>query len=117
MQQRCRKALVIRAYNTRPADQSLEEQFSSFTYLKGDGNLYTNAELIKQCLSIGSNDYPWLEPLLQILSESHQQPGEASSSKPKVVILLPKDPRSDINGHILYYDNYDRFSRSEWMIL
>jgi hypothetical protein len=69
----------------------LEEQFSSFTYLKGDGHLYTNAELIKQCLSIGSNDYPWLEPLLQILSESHQQPGEASSSKSKVFEIRMDD--------------------------
>lgn len=83
LQQRCRKALVIRAYNMRPSDQTLEEQFSSFSYLKGDGEFYTNADLIKQCLNIGENDYPWLEPLMQILSNTTSE-SQQSPSKPKV---------------------------------
>jgi hypothetical protein len=82
LQQRCRKALVIRAYNIRPADQTIEDQFSAYSFLKGDGQFYTNADLIKQCLNIGSNDYPWLEPLMQILSGSSAD--GSSSSGPKV---------------------------------
>lgn len=82
LQQRCRKALVIRAYNIRPADQTIEDQFSAYSFLKGDGQFYTNADLIKQCLNIGSNDYPWLEPLMQILSGASSD--GSSSSGPKV---------------------------------
>lgn len=88
LQQRCRKALVIRAYNNRPADQTLEEQFSSYSYLKGDGSIYTNADLIKQCLNIGSNDYPWLDPLMQILSGSPAETETLPVAKPKVFFTL-----------------------------
>jgi hypothetical protein len=67
LQQRCRKALVIRAYNTRSPDQTVEEQFAAFSYLKHDGQCYTNVGLIKQCLQMENQEYPWLEPLLQVL--------------------------------------------------
>ncbi len=66
-QQRFRKAIVIRAFNLRPIDQSIEEQFMPYTYLKRDQQLYINVELIKQCLKIGKDEYPWMEHFFQAL--------------------------------------------------
>lgn len=87
LQQRCRKALVIKAYNARPPEQTLEEQFSAFSYLKNDGQFYTNADLIKQCLKIGAEEYPWIDPLMQVLSGQTQGGDGSSANRSKVCLF------------------------------
>lgn len=58
-QNRLRKALVIRAFNTRSENETIEEQFSRFVYKK-NGVLYISLKDIKLALSL---DAAWIDEL------------------------------------------------------
>mmetsp|Transcript_21437 Transcript_21437/g.31058 ORF Transcript_21437/g.31058 Transcript_21437/m.31058 type:complete len:520 (+) Transcript_21437:166-1725(+) len=58
---RLRKALIMRAYNTRNADETLEEQFHKHTYRKGD-ILYISIQDVKRALSV---DAQWVDQLFE----------------------------------------------------
>ena len=64
---RLRKALVIRAYNLRPSDQTLIEQFLPFSFQKDSQGLYITIENIKKCLKLDNGEYRWIEELLDAL--------------------------------------------------
>ena len=82
--QRLRKALVIRAYNLRKKDETLQDQFRKFAYVKSPtkrssaensttgGGLYISMENIKSCLNLtdgqsdsgtGSDTSSWVDDL------------------------------------------------------
>ena len=61
---RLRKAVVIRSYNLRRPDQTVEEQFKCFTFRSvDDGQLYIRLSDIRNCLGMDSKDYGWIEEL------------------------------------------------------
>jgi hypothetical protein len=64
---RLRKAVLIRAYNLRPSDQSLIDQFLPYTYQKEGKGLYIEISQIKKCLKMDSAEYKWIEELLQTI--------------------------------------------------
>eukprot|EP01041_Mallomonas_annulata_P008592 gene8592-17721_t len=59
---RLRKTLVIRAYNTRKGDETLEEQFKPYIYRKTNNKEYISLEDIKSALSL---DAPWVDDLFK----------------------------------------------------
>lgn len=80
---RLRKAIIIRAYNLRPEDQSLMEQFLPFTYQKEGQGLYITLANVKKCLSLDSGDYQWMVDLMQALF-TKSQPSNDSSQTPEL---------------------------------
>eukprot|EP00607_Mallomonas_marina_P006258 CAMPEP_0182439088 /NCGR_PEP_ID=MMETSP1167-20130531/86206_1 /TAXON_ID=2988 /ORGANISM="Mallomonas Sp, Strain CCMP3275" /LENGTH=413 /DNA_ID=CAMNT_0024632689 /DNA_START=93 /DNA_END=1334 /DNA_ORIENTATION=- len=58
---RLRKTLVLRAYNTRKNDETLEEQFRRYTYKK-DSISYISLGDVKTALSL---DAPWVDDLFR----------------------------------------------------
>ena len=66
---RLRKTLVIRSYNTREKDQTMEEQFIVHSFSR-DGKTRIRIEDIKQTLSV---DAPWVDELFQTLLGSYSK--------------------------------------------
>jgi hypothetical protein len=62
---RLRKTVLIRAYNLRPENQSLIDQFMPFTFPKEGKGLYISIYQIKKCLKMDTPEYKWIEELLQ----------------------------------------------------
>lgn len=62
---RLRKAVVIRAYNLREPDQSLDQQFRPFAVRSIDGKLYITTQNIRSCLRMESKEYEWMDHLFQ----------------------------------------------------
>lgn len=61
---RLRKAIVIRSYNLRRPDQTVEEQFKCYTFRSvDDGQLHIRLSDIRNCLGMDSKDYGWIEEL------------------------------------------------------
>lgn len=53
---RLRKAVVIKSYNLRKSNQTIEEQFKCYAFRnKTDGFLYIKLDDIRKCL--GTNDF------------------------------------------------------------
>jgi hypothetical protein len=66
---RLRKSLVIRAYNLRQPDATIDQQFKSYAKRKDDGNIYISFSDIKTCLQYtNANSTCWLDDLLQIIA-------------------------------------------------
>ncbi len=64
---RIRKAILMRAYNVRPAEQTLLEQFVPFAYREADHQMYILPSQIKKCLDMNKPDYYWFDELLRTL--------------------------------------------------
>lgn len=62
---RLRKAIVIRAYNLRSGDETLEEQFKSFAFPSDDGELKISLLDIKACLSFA--EISWADDMIKRL--------------------------------------------------
>jgi len=62
---RLRKALCIRAYNIRSADETLEEQFAKLSYRGEDGRVYLLFVDVKTVL--GFTDTPWIDEVFKRL--------------------------------------------------
>lgn len=63
---RLRKAIVIRAYNLRSGDETLEEQFKSFAFPSGDdGRLHISLLDIKACLCFA--EISWADEMIKRL--------------------------------------------------
>lgn len=60
---RVRKALIIRAYNLRKNDETLDEQFRKFSYRNPAGQLCISLNDVKNCLDIEPGEYTWIEKL------------------------------------------------------
>ena len=58
---RLRKALVIRAYNSRKKEETLHEQFFPYAYRKNN-ILYISLDDVKRVLSL---DAPWVDELFK----------------------------------------------------
>ncbi len=68
-QSRLRNALVLRAYNVRSKDITLEEQFAEYAFRKEQGGvLYISIDNIKKVLSV---DAPWIDDLFHTLIGSN----------------------------------------------
>lgn len=91
---RLRKALLMKAYNSRKQeDLSLFEQFLPFAHQKDDSAYYIYIAQVKVCLGIENNkDYAFLDEVLYNLF--HKSP--YSSSQPAV--------DSSNGGDIYFYD-------------
>lgn len=76
---RVRKALVIRAYNLRAADQTLIEQFLPYSFQKDGQGLYITVDSVKKCLKLDNGEYKWIEDLLDAMFS------QSSSSNPAKV--------------------------------
>ena len=64
---RLRKAVVIRSYNLRRPDHTVEEQFKCYTFRSmDDGQLYIRLDDIRNCLGMDSKDYGWIEELFSL---------------------------------------------------
>lgn len=59
---RLRKALIIRAYNVRKEDETLDELFREYAHWK-DNLLYISYNDIRKCLRIESGEYAWIDTL------------------------------------------------------
>jgi len=59
---RLRKVLLIRAYNSRPKDQTVSEQFAQFRRINAQGDAVLTREDIKQAVGLTA---PWFDDLLQ----------------------------------------------------
>jgi hypothetical protein len=59
---RLRKVLLIRAYNSRPKDQTVSEQFSQYRRLNEQGQAVLTREDIKTAVGLTA---PWFDELLQ----------------------------------------------------
>jgi hypothetical protein len=62
---RLRKAIVIRAYNLRKPDETLDDQFRRFAVRDVDGVLYISFDNIKRCLLMETKEYDWVDMFLQ----------------------------------------------------
>jgi hypothetical protein len=62
---RLRKAVVIRAYNLRKPDETLDDQFRRFAVRDVDGVLYISFDNIKRCLLMETKEYDWVDKFLQ----------------------------------------------------
>lgn len=61
---RLRKAIVIRAYNLRKPDDTVDDQFRRFAVRGADGVLYISFENIKRCLVMETKEYEWIDQFL-----------------------------------------------------
>mmetsp|Transcript_10963 Transcript_10963/g.29410 ORF Transcript_10963/g.29410 Transcript_10963/m.29410 type:complete len:192 (+) Transcript_10963:70-645(+) len=59
--ERTRKIVVIRAYNARRKDQTVQEQFNALAKFNSDGVKVIHADDIKDCIGLTS---PWFDELL-----------------------------------------------------
>jgi hypothetical protein len=64
---RLRKAIVIRAYNLRAADETVDDQFRRFAQRGGDNVLYISLEDIRRSLNMETKEYEWVDHLFQHL--------------------------------------------------
>ncbi len=62
---RLRKAVLIRAYNLRKADETLEEQFRKYSFRSAEKQLCIAIADIKQCLCMEPGEYLWIEDLFR----------------------------------------------------
>jgi hypothetical protein len=62
---RLRKAIVIRAYNLRTADETVDDQFRRFAQRGGDNVLYISLEDIRRSLKMETKEYEWVDHLFQ----------------------------------------------------
>ena len=62
---RLRKAIVIRAYNLRKGNETLEEQFRSFAWRGDDGIMYISLLDIKSCLCFA--EISWADDMIKRL--------------------------------------------------
>ncbi len=60
---RLRKALLIRAYNLRSADETIDDQFRKFSYRNADKQLCIAISDIKRCLNMEPGEYLWIEDI------------------------------------------------------
>lgn len=79
---RLRKAIVIRSYNLREPDQTLDQQFRRFAVQGSDGKQYITVENIRSCLRMESKEYEWIDYLFQ-----HTFGGRVSVCSMKVKFL------------------------------
>jgi len=61
--------LIIRAYNSRPRDVTVDEQFSKFWTSGPDGRPVLTKEGIRKAIDVDSA--PWIDPLLNALVPDH----------------------------------------------
>jgi hypothetical protein len=59
---RLRRTLVIKAYNLRRSDESLDDQFRKYTHKNADNVLFLSISAIKECLAFDSNSL-WIDDL------------------------------------------------------
>jgi hypothetical protein len=71
---RLRKALVIRSYNLRAPDETVEEQFKRFAY-RDDGVLKIKLEDVKSALGMDteSGEYLWVGELFRHTFGAHSE--------------------------------------------
>jgi len=69
---RLRKTLVIRAYNTRKKDQTIEDQFIVHSFAR-DGKTRIKIDDIKKALSV---DAPWMDELFETLVGTYSKENE-----------------------------------------
>ena len=62
---RLRKAVVLRAYNLRQGDETLEEQFRKYAFRGVDGRLYISLIEVKECLRFA--ELTWADEMLKRL--------------------------------------------------
>lgn len=64
---RLRKAIVIRAYNLRAADETVDDQFRRFAQRGSDSVMYISLEDIRRSLNMETKEYEWVDHLFQQL--------------------------------------------------
>lgn len=64
---RLRKAVLIRAYNLRSADETLIDQFMPYAYQKEGKGMFIAIYQIKKCLKMDTPEYKWIEEVLQAI--------------------------------------------------
>lgn len=62
---RLRKAVLIRAYNLRPPEQSIAEQFMPYTFQKEGKGLYITVSSVRKCLKMDTPEYRWIEEVMR----------------------------------------------------
>jgi len=67
---RLRKALVIRAYNLRAGDETLEEQFREFSHIGAEGKMYLCLDDVKRYLGFVDGTGSEAKSLERLLSGS-----------------------------------------------
>jgi hypothetical protein len=67
---RLRKAILIRAYNLRKPDETLDDQFRKYSYRNGENQICISISDIKQCLCMEPGEYLWIEDLFRHTSGS-----------------------------------------------
>lgn len=61
---RLRKAVVIRAYNLREPDATVDDQFRRFAVRAADNSLYITISNVRKCLGMESKEHEWVDDLL-----------------------------------------------------
>ena len=81
---RLRKALLIKAYNTRRSPElSLYEQFLPFAaQLPEDKMFYITVPRIKECLGLDAKDYAWLDELLNTMFRDRESSASPDTERP-----------------------------------
>ena len=62
---RLRKAIVIRSYNLRKPNETVDEQFRKFARRGEDNVLYITMDDVRKCLGMEAKEYEWIENLFQ----------------------------------------------------
>lgn len=60
---RLRKAIIIRSYNLRKPEETVDQQFRKFAVRGEDGVLIISLQNIRNCLEMESKEYDWIDHL------------------------------------------------------
>jgi len=60
---RLRKAIIIRSYNLRKPDETVDQQFRRFAVRGEDGVMIISLHNIRNCLEMESKEYDWIDHL------------------------------------------------------
>ena len=64
---RLRKAVVIRAYNLRTLEETVDTQFRQYATRGTDGALHISIDAVKRCLKMDTKEYEWVNQLFQLM--------------------------------------------------
>jgi len=62
---RLRKAIVIRSYNLRQPNETVDEQFRKYAHRSSNNALYITTEDVRRCLGMEAGEYGWVDDLLK----------------------------------------------------
>lgn len=60
---RLRKAIIIRSYNLRKPEETVDQQFRKFAVRGEDGILIISLHNIRNCLEMEAKEYDWIDHL------------------------------------------------------